>query len=575
MKNPPVLKGAATSWRLSVVAALALTASAPAATYYVDPAAGSMSNPGSSASPWSTLEAVFAAGKTFAAGDVINLRNGYHGAPTVTGTNSANVTIQPQSGHAPRLRKLTVSSASRWVITGLDINPLHAGATSYDTGTHVSIQSSASYITFSKNTVRSATSIAGWTEAQWPGRTGTGISVGAHHSTVADNWVENVKYGINVTRTGTDALVTGNTIRNFANDGIRALASYCKFEYNTVLNNFKIDDNHDDGFQSWSGNYDDIPIGGGTVYNVEVRGNIFMSHTDPDQPFKTTMQGIGLFDGMYENWVVENNLIVTDQWHGIAFYGAKNCRIVNNTVVENPINFTSNVPWITVVAHKNGTASTGNLVRNNLASTMSVSASVGTVDHNIASRQYTTLFNNYAAFDFSLKASAPAVGAGLTTSAPATDLDGFARSVPYDVGAFEYQPYYRFEAEEIESATATDPISVHTDAYATIERFDATATGDSITYSVPVPHPGTYTINVRVKRHTSRGIFQLAIDGANQGSVQDLYSTATGAAAYQIRSLGTKTFTSAGVKQFKFTVTGKHASSSGYNLAFDYIEVTR
>src|SRR5690606_15427910 len=40
-------------------------------TYYVDPTNGSMSNPGTSAQPWSTLEDVFDAGKTFNAGDII------------------------------------------------------------------------------------------------------------------------------------------------------------------------------------------------------------------------------------------------------------------------------------------------------------------------------------------------------------------------------------------------------------------------------------------------------------------------------------------------------------------------
>src|SRR5688572_7588524 len=55
-----------------------LFATASATTYHVDPASGQMSNPGSAAQPWSTLEAVFAANKTFAAGDVILLKSGYH-----------------------------------------------------------------------------------------------------------------------------------------------------------------------------------------------------------------------------------------------------------------------------------------------------------------------------------------------------------------------------------------------------------------------------------------------------------------------------------------------------------------
>src|SRR5688572_12088304 len=52
-----------------------LFATASAATYHVDPASGQMSNPGTASQPWSTLEAVFAANKTFAAGDVILLKS--------------------------------------------------------------------------------------------------------------------------------------------------------------------------------------------------------------------------------------------------------------------------------------------------------------------------------------------------------------------------------------------------------------------------------------------------------------------------------------------------------------------
>jgi len=32
--------------------------------------------------------------------------------------------------------------------------------------------------------------------------------------------------------------------------------------------------------------------------------------------------------------VVENNVILTDHWHGISLYGAQRCRVINNTVVD-------------------------------------------------------------------------------------------------------------------------------------------------------------------------------------------------------------------------------------------------
>ena len=66
----------------------------------------------------------------------------------------------------------------------------------------------------------------------------------------------------------------------------------------------------------------------------------------------------------------------------------------------------------------------------------------------------------------------------------------------------------------------------------------------------------------------ARGSFQLSINGANQGAVQDEYSKNI---VYQKRDLGTVTFLSGTSKQFKFLVTGRNASSAGYPVAFDYL----
>lgn len=411
------------------------TTTAPTNTFYVDPATGSMTNPGTASQPWSTLEAVFAAGKTFTGGATIYLRTGYHGAPTIAGNNTSNVTIRAESGHTPRARKVTFANASRWVLRDLDISPLHAGATAYDTGTHVSIPNTCSDITVTNCRVRSTFSVSGWLDTDWPTRTGKAFGIGAPRSTISNNTIENVKWGVDLSKTAVNSLVSGNSITNIMSDGYRALADYCTFEYNTLRNMYAIDSNHDDAFQSWSTDSAGT-VGAGVVTGVIVRGNTFISYTDPNQPYKAAMQGIGNFDGMFQDWVVENNLIVTDQWHGLSFYGAINCRIANNTVVKNPINARTNTPWIQIINHKNGTASTGNSVRNNLGSDINSGAN-GTWSNNIQTTAYTDFFVNYAAFDFHLKSTAPAVGAGTTTDAPTIDLDKKSRTAPYDVGAYE------------------------------------------------------------------------------------------------------------------------------------------
>jgi len=104
-------------------------------------------------------------------------------------------------------------------------------------------------------------------------------------------------------------------------------------------------------------------------------------------------------------------------------------------------------------------------------------------------------------------------------------------------------------------------------AYALLK---ATGPGDFVTYSVPIVVAGTYDVKVGIQTRNNRGIFQLAIDGVNQGTPQDEYSSTIG---FEVRDLGTVTFTSGGNHTFRFVVTGRNPSSSGYALAFDYIDL--
>ena len=58
--------------------------------------------------------------------------------------------------------------------------------------------------------------------------------------------------------------------------------------------------------------------------------------------------------------------------------------------------------------------------------------------------------------------------------------------------------------------------------------------GDYVNYTVPVSESGTYDVKVGIRTNNNQGTFQLAIDGANQGSVQDEYSPRIG---YEVRDL--------------------------------------
>jgi hypothetical protein len=100
--------------------------------------------------------------------------------------------------------------------------------------------------------------------------------------------------------------------------------------------------------------------------------------------------------------------------------------------------------------------------------------------------------------------------------------------------------------------------------------FNATGVGNYITYTVPVATAGTYHLRVGIQTRPNKGIFQLAINGLNIGQPQDEYYPSL---TYGVRDLGMVSFSVDGNYAFRFTVTGKNASSSGYTLAFDYIEL--
>jgi parallel beta-helix repeat protein len=431
--------------RTLVAGGLEVLSSAAGAVYHVDPASGSMSHPGTVAQPWSTLEAVFAADKSFAAGDEIVLRNGYHGAPTVKGSNAGNVTIRPDSGASPKLRSLLVKSGARWVIEGLDISPGHDLSGAAFSGTIVDIESSASRITLRDCIVRTALTTAGWSLDDWKTRPKRGIRNAASNTTLSGNLVETTSFGITVRKAGSFTLVSGNLVKGFSHDGIQALADDCEFESNIVTDAYVSDNshNHDDFFQGWSVGADGFTTGEGTIFRVTLRGNKFISRTDPEQPFASNPQGIGCFDGYYEGWVIENNLIASRTSHGIALYGAIDCKVVNNTVVENPLDAPggSTRPWIKIAAHKTrGATSSGNLIRNNIsAKPVEVVAGSSTVDFHQTTTAYSSYFVNPAGFDYSLKATAPARDAGSSQQAPAIDIAGVSRVTPYDLGAHEFR----------------------------------------------------------------------------------------------------------------------------------------
>ncbi|MGG1515496.1 family 16 glycosylhydrolase [Paenibacillus oryzisoli] len=139
----------------------------------------------------------------------------------------------------------------------------------------------------------------------------------------------------------------------------------------------------------------------------------------------------------------------------------------------------------------------------------------------------------------------------------------------------ENESEYEYQAEALPvSVSAEDYQSSYTDT-ATGKVFNSlngNGAGDYIQYSVGVPQPGTYSVYARDRVAANKGIYQLAVNGADVGSTVDQYAASSG---FSESNIGTVTIGSAGNQTFRFTVSGKNTASSGYTLGFDSIKLIK
>ncbi|GIK22424.1 MAG: hypothetical protein BroJett005_18380 [Ignavibacteriota bacterium] len=231
-------------------------------------------------------------------GDTISLLSGNYETLTVNGKNNNSfVTIRAYPGAVPLFSSVSFHNSSYWKLWGVDIKPRY---TSGADGTEA-VDLDGSYLNVENCNINYADDISGWTATDWVERTGNGIIMDGSNITAFNNTITAIDHGIACS--ANNSLVSHNLIVNFRGDGIRGLGDDDVYEYNTIKNEYDVDENHDDGFQSWS--YGSGGVGTGTVKNVTLRGNTIINFEDPNQPYRGNLQGIGLFDGMFENWIVD------------------------------------------------------------------------------------------------------------------------------------------------------------------------------------------------------------------------------------------------------------------------------
>ena len=412
-----------------------------AVIYYLDPVNGSPDNPGTATEPFSTLTDVLTYQPALLSGNTyLYLRSGYHGSPVFSGSYDAPVHVLAERNNNPTVKKLNFFLTNNWYVSGLDISPENNNETANTT--LVNISSGTKKIVLTNCKIYSIEDASVWaTNEDWYAGCGDGIISSGKECLYINNYLKNTWFSVELRKK--DCEFSYNIIDWFGADAIRALDNNQRIRYNQIKNATVFDydhptrPQHDDGIQSWTFN--------APVKDMIIEGNQIVDIADPNLPLPTEiMQGIVDFDGFAENWVIQNNIVITHHAHGIALYGAKNCKIVNNTVLRNPFNLFSSSfkPWIRINPRKEdvgGDLSTGNLVRNNIASSFKdEDKEPATLDHNTFTNTYSNIFIDYLGWDFYLSDSSLAAEAGNPEDAPSIDLNRKRRNVGIiDNGCFE------------------------------------------------------------------------------------------------------------------------------------------
>ncbi len=375
-------------------------------------------------------------------GDRIFLLDGYHGPINVRDKNfTSAVTIAGMPGATAQLDSIEVVNSANLVFRDLKV-----WATSISSGGIATVRAygGAHDIVFTNLDVRSvadAGNYMSWSLASWKANTRGGFLVDGNKISIVGNRLTGTRHAI--ISMGDNALIEKNIIDGFAGDGMRALGDFSTVNGNKLQNCFHIDANHDDGFQSFSRGPSG-QAGAGVVYNLTIENNKIYEWNSPSaNPLRCTLQGIGMFDGLYENVMIRNNIIAVSNYHGITVSGGRKVVITQNTVVH-PLGLAGSSPWIRISPDKDGTSPTDVMVANNTVNGLKVNPNAArrvAIANNIVVTKAATEFTSVSKQDYTLLTTAKSANAGNVQYATPVDIMGVPRpkGTAPDAGAYESQ----------------------------------------------------------------------------------------------------------------------------------------
>ncbi|MDI3338675.1 choice-of-anchor Q domain-containing protein [Defluviimonas aestuarii] len=367
------------------------------------------------------------------------MMSGYHGRLAIVGQKfSAPVVIAPAPGEVAHVNSIMIRDSKNFVIQGLKVWATSANA---GTGAMIRSYSDSSDLAFADLDVRSVSSAGDylqWSATDWGNNRRNGMLIAGDRVTIARNRVTGIYHGID--NSATNSLMEQNIVDGFAGDGMRSNGNNSIVRRNKVQNCVQIDGNHSDGFQAFS--LGPNGPGSGTLSDLTIEDNkIFEWVASSTSPIKCTLQGIAMFDGMYDRAIIRNNVIAVSNYHGLTVAGALNTIVANNTVVH-PSGVAGKRPWIKISNHKNGTPPQNVTVANNMANNYHVTSDpsrniLGT--NNLIVSNAANEFVSFAAQNFKLKSTSQGVDAGNSHYAPSDDIVGTSRPLGKapDAGAYE------------------------------------------------------------------------------------------------------------------------------------------
>ena len=481
----------------------------PVNTFYVDPVNGSMSGDGSRQHPWHTLAEVMAAnlvngqngklGKVHA-GDIIYLMSGNHGNVSLpyNTKNTDFIFIEAGPGQTPILDGLTVYGGDKWVIHGLTIQKR-------DGGPYYTLASMYSdNLIFTNNTLQSQEDVSAWTPANWlKSATYKAMNFSGTCAAITGNVVKNIRFGISIN--GSKIQLSNNVIDSFADDAIDFTSGDTVISHNRITNHYGLissDTNHNDGIQGWT------VAGVALQSNVLIDSNVVLESTGthPAIPIIQTggpadnMQGISVFDGIWSNVTVSNNVVSVSDNHGMSMYGMSNLLIAHNTVMKRSLNQATDT-WLGVFAAKSGLNPTNVVVRNNIANYFNLPQTGVTFDHNLslkkawmaweqnipvvdAAKTFVQPDPTHPAYDLTLAQGSPAIGTGLAGTGIMVDALGRSRLSPPSIGAYEY-----FSTPAATAVPSASPSMAPTPTPSATATPLPTVTPTPVATATPVPTP--------------------------------------------------------------------------------------